>query len=175
MQGKKQVSDPVLTAGQIGAVAKLKETLTGDTLCAETQPIILEFAKFADPVMSYAIEPKSRGDEDKVSIGVHKLLEEDPTLKFAFDEQTKEMVLSGMGQVHLEVTHREAQAEVRRRREDEDPQGPLQGDRPRPGEAPRASTRSRPAATASTATPGSRSSRCRAGRASNSWTRSWAA
>ncbi|HWR71920.1 MAG TPA: elongation factor G, partial [Nitrospirota bacterium] len=53
---------------------------------------------------SYAIEPRSRGDEDKVSIGVHKILDEDPTLKFVFDEQTKEMVLSGMGQVHLEVT-----------------------------------------------------------------------
>jgi elongation factor G len=64
----------------------------------------MTFAKFADPVMSYAIVPKSRGDEDKVSIGVHKLLEEDPTLKFAYDDQTKEMVLSGMGQVHLEVT-----------------------------------------------------------------------
>lgn len=64
----------------------------------------MEFAKFADPVMSYAIAPKTRGDEDKVSTGVHKLLEEDPTLKFAYDDQTKEMVLSGMGQVHLEVT-----------------------------------------------------------------------
>jgi len=104
IQGKKQVSAQVLTAGQIGAAAKLKDTLTGETLCAETNPIILEFAKFADPVMSYAIEPKSRGDEDKVSIGVHKILDEDRTLKFVFDEQTKEMVLSGMGQVHLEVT-----------------------------------------------------------------------
>ena len=104
IQGKKQVSTQVLTAGQIGAAAKLKDTLTGETLCAETHPIILEFAKFADPVMSYAIEPKSRGDEDKVSIGVHKILDEDRTLKFVFDEQTKEMVLSGMGQVHLEVT-----------------------------------------------------------------------
>jgi elongation factor G len=104
IQGKKQVSTQALTAGQIGAIAKLKETLTGDTLCIENQPIILEFAKFADPVMSYAIAPKSRGDEDKVSTGIHKLLEEDPTLKFAYDEQTKEMVLSGMGQVHLEVT-----------------------------------------------------------------------
>ncbi|NTW68104.1 MAG: elongation factor G, partial [Nitrospirae bacterium] len=104
IQGKKQVSVQVLTAGQIGAAAKLKDTLTGETLCAETHPIILEFAKFADPVMSYAIEPKSRGDEDKVSTGVHKILDEDPTLKFVFDEQTKEMVLSGMGQVHLEVT-----------------------------------------------------------------------
>jgi elongation factor G len=104
IQGKKQVSTQALTAGQIGAAAKLKDTLTGDTLCAEAQPVILEFAKFADPVMSYAIEPKSRGDEDKVSTGVHKILDEDPTLKFVFDEQTKEMVLSGMGQVHLEVT-----------------------------------------------------------------------
>lgn len=104
IQGKKQVSTKDLAAGQIGAAAKLKDTHTGDTLCAEAQPILLDFAKFADPVMSYAIEPKSRGDEDKVSIGVHKILEEDRTLKFAFDEQTKEMVLSGMGQVHLEVT-----------------------------------------------------------------------
>jgi len=104
IQGKKQVSVQVLTAGQVGAAAKLKDTLTGETLCAEAHPIILEFAKFADPVMSYAIEPKSRGDEDKVSTGVHKILDEDPTLKFVFDEQTKEMVLSGMGQVHLEVT-----------------------------------------------------------------------
>jgi elongation factor G len=104
VQGKKQVTTPVLTAGQIGAIAKMKETLTGDTLCTESNPIVMSFAKFADPVMSYAIVPKSRGDEDKVSIGVHKLLEEDPTLKFAYDDQTKEMVLSGMGQVHLEVT-----------------------------------------------------------------------
>jgi elongation factor G len=104
IQGKKQVSVQVLTAGQIGAVAKMKETLTGDTLCAENQTVLFDFAKFIDPVMSFAIEPKSRGDEDKVSIGIHKLLDEDPTLRFAFDDQTKEMVLSGMGQVHLEVT-----------------------------------------------------------------------
>lgn len=104
IQGKKQVSTQVLTAGQIGAIAKMKETLTGDTLCTEQHPIVLTFAKFADPVLSYAIAPKSRGDEDKVSIGIHKLLEEDPTLKFTYDAQTKEMVLSGMGQVHLEVT-----------------------------------------------------------------------
>ena len=104
IQGKKQVSVQALPAGQIGAVAKLKETLTGDTLCPEHQQIVLNFAKFIDPVMSFAIEPKSRGDEDKVSTGIHKLLDEDPTLRFVFDDQTKEMVLSGMGQVHLEVT-----------------------------------------------------------------------
>jgi elongation factor G len=104
VQGKKHVTTQALTAGQIGAIAKMKETLTGDTLCSESNPIVMNFTKFADPVMSYAIVPKSRGDEDKVSTGVHKLLEEDPTLKFTYDEQTKEMVLSGMGQVHLEVT-----------------------------------------------------------------------
>ncbi len=104
IQGKKQISVQTLSAGQIGAVAKLKETLTGDTLCAESHPILLDFAKFIDPVMSFAIEPKSRGDEDKVSTGIHKLLDEDPTLRFVFDDQTKEMILSGMGQVHLEVT-----------------------------------------------------------------------
>lgn len=104
IQGKKTVSVQALGPGEIGAIAKMKETLTGDTLCAESNPIVLPFAKFSDPVMSYAIEPKSRGDEDKVSIGVHKILDEDPTLKFVYDEQTKEMVLSGMGQVHIEVT-----------------------------------------------------------------------
>lgn len=104
IQGKKQVPVQQLEAGQIGAIAKLKETQTGDTLCLDTQPIVLDFAKFTDPVMSFALEPKSRGDEEKVSLGIHKLLDEDPTLRFAYDEQTKEMVLSGMGQVHLEVT-----------------------------------------------------------------------
>jgi elongation factor G len=104
IQGKKQTAAQALTAGQIGAVAKMKETLTGDTLCSDQHPIVMEFAKFADPVMSYAVAPKTRGDEDKVSTGIHKLLEEDPTLRFTYDDQTKEMVLSGMGQVHLEVT-----------------------------------------------------------------------
>jgi len=104
IQGKKQISVQTLAAGQIGAIAKLKETLTGDSLCVENHAIIMEFAKYADPVMSYAVSPKTRGDEDKVGTGIHKLLEEDPTLKFTYDEQTKEMVLSGMGQVHLEVT-----------------------------------------------------------------------
>jgi elongation factor G len=104
IQGKKQVAVPSLAAGQIGAIAKMKETFTGDTLCADAQPILLAFAKFMDPVMSFAIEPRSRGDEDKVSIGIHKLLDEDATLRFTVDDQTKEMILSGMGQVHLEVT-----------------------------------------------------------------------
>ena len=104
IQGKKQVSAALLGPGEIGVVAKLKETYTGDTLCEEGHPIIFEKAKFADPLIAYAIAPKSKGDEDKVGTGIHRILEEDPTLRFQRDEETKEMLLSGMGQVHLEVT-----------------------------------------------------------------------
>ncbi|HMK48725.1 MAG TPA: elongation factor G [Thermodesulfovibrionales bacterium] len=102
--GKKQISTQVLGPGEIGVVAKLKETYTGDTLCEEGNPIVFEKAKFAEPLIAYAIAPKSKGDEEKVGSGIHRILEEDPTLKFQRDEETKEMLLSGMGQVHLEVS-----------------------------------------------------------------------
>jgi elongation factor G len=102
--GKKQVPAQVLGPGEIGVVAKLKETNTGDTLSDESHPIVFEKVKFAEPIISYAIAPKSKGDEEKVSSGLHRILEEDPTLRFHRDEETKEMLLSGMGQVHLEVT-----------------------------------------------------------------------
>lgn len=101
--GKKQIPATTLEPGEIGVVAKLKETNTGDTLCEENHPIIFEKVKFAEPIISYAIAPKTKGDEDKVSTGLHRILEEDPTIKFHRDEETKEMLLSGMGQVHLEV------------------------------------------------------------------------
>jgi elongation factor G len=102
--GKKQVPAQMVGPGEIGVVAKLKDTNTGDTLSDEAHPIVFEKVKFADPIISYAIAPKSKGDEDKVSSGLQRMLEEDPTLKFHRDEETKEMLLSGMGQVHLEVT-----------------------------------------------------------------------
>lgn len=102
--GKKQIPASTIGAGEIGVVAKLKETNTGDTLCDDAHPIVFEKVKFAEPIISYAIAPKSKGDEDKVSTGLSRILEEDPTLKFHRDEETKEMLLSGMGQVHLEVT-----------------------------------------------------------------------
>ncbi|HXX58028.1 MAG TPA: elongation factor G [Thermodesulfovibrionales bacterium] len=102
--GKKQVPAQLIGPGEIGVVAKLKETNTGDTLSDESGPIVFEKVKFAEPIISYAIAPKSKGDEDKVSSALHRILEEDPTLKFHRDEETKEMLLSGMGQVHLEVT-----------------------------------------------------------------------
>jgi elongation factor G len=104
IMGKKQIPAQKLGPGEIGVVAKLKETYTGDTLSDESNPVIFEKVKFSDPIISYAIEPKSKGDEEKVSISLHKILEEDTTLKFHRDEETKEMLLSGMGQVHLEVT-----------------------------------------------------------------------
>ncbi len=104
IMGKKQIPAQKLGPGEIGVVSKLKETFTGDTLSDESNPIVFERVKFADPIISYAIEPKSKGDEEKVSLSLSKILEEDPTLRFHRDEETKEMLLSGMGQVHLEVT-----------------------------------------------------------------------
>lgn len=102
--GKKHVPAQMVGPGEIGVVAKLKDTNTGDTLSDEAQPILFDKLKFAEPLISYAIATRNKGDEDKVSAGLHKILEEDPTLRFHRDEETGEMLLSGMGQVHLEVT-----------------------------------------------------------------------
>ncbi len=103
LQGKKHVPVQALGTGEIAVVAKLKETNTGDTLCDDSKPIIMEKVSFANPIISYAIAPKSKGDEEKVSVALHKVLEEDPTLRFSRDEEAKEMLISGMGQVHIEV------------------------------------------------------------------------
>lgn len=104
LMGKKQIPAHTMGPGEIGAVAKLKETYTGDTLSEEAHQIVFEKMRFAEPIISYAIAPKSKGDEEKVGVGLQRILEEDPTLRFQRDEETKEMLLSGMGQVHLEVT-----------------------------------------------------------------------
>ncbi len=104
LMGKKQVPAQVVKAGEIAAVAKLKDTVTGDTLCDKAHPYIAESIKYQEPVMAFAIEARNKGEEDKISNGLHRLLEEDPTLRFQRDEQTKEMILSGMGQLHLEIT-----------------------------------------------------------------------
>lgn len=104
LMGKKQIPAQAIGPGEIGVVAKLKETYTGDTLSEEAHQIIFEKIKFADPMISYAIAPKSKGDEEKVGTSINRTLEEDPTLRFQRDDETKEMLLSGMGQVHLEVT-----------------------------------------------------------------------
>lgn len=103
LEGKNQKQAEILIAGDIAGVAKLKETVTGDTLCNEKSPIIFEKVAVPPPIMSFAIEPKTRGDEDKIASSIHRLTEEDPTIVFSRNVQTKEMILSGMGQVHIEV------------------------------------------------------------------------
>ena len=103
LEGKKQKPIKQAVAGDIVAVSKLKETITGDTLCDEAKPIVYEPAKQLQPVISYAIEPKTKNDEDKIHNALHKMIEEEPTLESHRDTQTKELIISGMGQVHLEV------------------------------------------------------------------------
>jgi elongation factor G len=103
MQGKSPVEISELHAGDIGAVAKLKETLTGETLGDKANPIQYPAVKLPDPAITFAIEPKSRADEDKLATGIHKLLEEDLMLRFFRDPQTKEFLIAGTGQQHIEV------------------------------------------------------------------------
>ncbi|HEX6163284.1 MAG TPA: elongation factor G, partial [Vicinamibacterales bacterium] len=104
MQGKTPTNVPELKAGDIGAVAKLKDTRTNDTLADKAAAITFQKISFPEPVLSYAIEPKSRGDEDKISTAMHRLEEEDPTIKYHRDPQTHELLLAGQGQMHIEVT-----------------------------------------------------------------------
>jgi elongation factor G len=104
IQGKHQKQLESAQAGDIVAVAKLKETLTGDTLCDEKAPVILPAATLPHAVISFAIEPKAKGDEEKITQSLAKLSEEDPTLAVTRDRQTNEFLISGMGQVHIEVT-----------------------------------------------------------------------
>jgi len=103
LQGKAQTPVPELQAGDLGAVAKLKETQTGDTLTDKAHPIVYPPIAFPEPATTFAIEPKTRGDEDKISQALHRLMEEDPVLRLSRDPQTHEMLLSGMGQLHIEV------------------------------------------------------------------------
>jgi elongation factor G len=103
LQGKTQTPVPEIQAGDIGAVAKLKETQTGDTLCDKAHPIVYPPVVFPEPATTFAIEPKTRGDEDKISAALHRLMEEDPVLRLSRDAQTHEMLLSGVGQLHVEV------------------------------------------------------------------------
>ena len=103
MQGKTGAEAPEMHAGDIGAVAKLKETLTGDTLGDKAAPVHYPKARIPEPSITFAIEPKTRADEDRIGQGIHKILEEDLALRFSKDPQTKEFLLSGSGQQHIEV------------------------------------------------------------------------
>ena len=103
MQGKTAVPVTELHAGDIGAVAKLKDTLTGDTLGDKAAPIQYPKVRLPEPAITFAIEPKTRADEDKLGVGIHKLMEEDAMLRFFRDAQTKEFLIAGTGQQHIEV------------------------------------------------------------------------
>ncbi len=102
--GKKQEGVGSASVGELIAVAKLKETTTGDTFCDEKDPIVYEPAKLPNPVITFALRPKSRGDEDKVASALQRLMEEDLTIQLGRDEQTRELLLTGMGQLHIETT-----------------------------------------------------------------------
>jgi len=103
MQGRKAVEVTELHAGDLGAVAKLRDTLTGDTLGAKGAEIQIALATLPEPAMTYAIEPKSRADEDKLAPAIHKLMEEDLLIRFFRDPQTNEFLIAGAGQPHIEA------------------------------------------------------------------------
>jgi elongation factor G len=103
LQGKQLLPIGEIRAGDLGAVAKLKETKTSDTLADPSNPIRFPAISFPAPAISFAIEPKSKGDEDKISTALHRLTEEDPVLRVGRDERTHELLVSGNGQVHVEV------------------------------------------------------------------------
>ncbi|NWF92874.1 MAG: elongation factor G [Syntrophaceae bacterium] len=103
LEGKKQKPVGFAAVGDIVAVAKLKETTTGDTFSDEKRPIVFEETKLPLPVISYALTPKTKGDEDKITSSLARIHEEDPTMMVSRDEQTGEILLSGVGQTHVEV------------------------------------------------------------------------
>jgi len=103
MQGKQLDKIDEASAGDIVAVVKLKETQTGDTLADKNSPVVYDPIEYPEAAISFAIEPKSRQDEEKISVALHKILEEDPSLHFDRDAQTKEFLLSGSGQLHIET------------------------------------------------------------------------
>src|SRR5881409_813290 len=103
MHANKREEIEEVRAGDIAAAIGLKDTKTGDTLCDEGHPMILEAMKFPEPVISVAIEPKTKADQDKLSIALQKLSEEDPTFRVHSDAETAQTIISGMGELHLEV------------------------------------------------------------------------
>ncbi len=104
LQGKTQKNVEALGPGEIGVVPKLKETATGDTLCDEAQPFELPRITFPEPAINFAVQPKTRGDEDKISSALVRIAEEDPTVHHHFDPETKQLLISGVGSMHVEMT-----------------------------------------------------------------------
>jgi elongation factor G len=103
MHANKREERSSAIAGQIVAVMGLKDTTTGDTLCAQDKPVILESMTFPAPVINVAIEPKTKGDQEKLGTAIQRLAEEDPTFQVRTDEETGQTIIAGMGELHLEV------------------------------------------------------------------------
>lgn len=103
MHGKKQEDTPSIVAGDIGAILKLQGTSTGDTLCAPARKVTLEGIEYPNPTLSMAVMPKNKGEEDKVAQGILRLVDEDPTIRFTTNTETHQMVLSGLGEQHLDI------------------------------------------------------------------------
>ncbi len=103
MCGKKQIDTKCIPAGDIGVVPKLSGVITGDTLCAPSRKVTLEGIDYPTPTLTMAIVPKNKGDEDKIAQGIYRLCEEDPTIKFETNHETHQMLLSGLGEQHLDV------------------------------------------------------------------------
>jgi len=103
MHANKREELKEVVAGDIAAAVELKSTLTGDTLCDEKAPVVLESIEFPDPVISVAIEPKTKADQEKLSQSLAKLAQEDPSFRVTFNEETGQTIISGMGELHLEI------------------------------------------------------------------------
>jgi elongation factor G len=103
MHANKEIPVDIMSAGHIYAVIGLKDTTTGDTLCDPANPIVLESMSFPEPVISVAIEPKTKADQEKLGTAIQKLAEEDPTFRVEQDQETGQTVISGMGELHLDI------------------------------------------------------------------------
>ena len=109
LRGKKQESIDKVVPGDIAAVAKLQVTMTGDTLCDQSDPVKYEGIRFPQPSISLAVYPEKEGEEEKVFGGLNRLMEEDPTFTVENNQETGEMLISGIGEMHLEIISKRLQ------------------------------------------------------------------
>ena len=174
MHANKREEIKEVNAGDIAAAVGLKSVTTGDTLCDEKKPIILEQMEFPEPVISLAIEPKTKADQEKLGQGMAKLMAEDPTFRVSTDDQTGQVVIAGMGELHLEIIVDRLKREFGVEASVGKPQVAYRETLTRPAEGDGRSS-ARPAAAASSATPRSGSSRSSRAPATSSRTRRSAA
>ena len=152
MHANKREDIQEILAGDICA-AVLKNVSTGDTICDEKKPILLENIDFPEPVIQLAIEPKTKADQEKLGMAIQKLVQEDPTLRVNTDPDTGQTILAGMGELHLEIIVDRMQREFNVGRQRRQAAGGLSRDHPRQQPSTITRTRSRPAAAANTRAP----------------------